>query len=163
MKNSNNRTTKEERREPVVKTYQKTCTDMNEAFNTLCAVHPEIEEVLYPSFQDPDTRELKKVDLEGPILQCMLQNIISYVDYKRPDIEKMQNLSISLALKPNKVFLKTDRYVGFGWYLKYDKKSRYDSEITEADLTVTLYGQRSVDEYEKTLLDNGWEEFHYNK
>lgn len=148
----------------VVKTYQKQCKTAKEAFDALCSAHAEIEEVLYPSIiVNQETNEVAKIELKESIMDSMMENVLSYVDFKRPSIETMSNMSISLTFKPNKVHVKTDKFIGFGWYTKYTKNSRTEAVIDEVDITITLYGQRSVDENEEYLLNNGWEELHYEK
>lgn len=163
MKRSNNNNFKKEKREMVVKTYQRKCSTPKEAFDALCAAHPEIEEAIYPTLENQETREKYKIPLKDSIMDSMMENVISYVDFKRPSIENMANMSISINLKPNKVQVKTDKFIGFGWYVKYTKNSRTEAVIDEMDLSITLYGQRSVDEYEEYLLNNGWEAVNYEK
>lgn len=147
-------------REPmVVKTYKMKCNTAREAFDALCSAHSEIEEALYPSvIVDQETNKIEKIELKESIMDSMMENVLSYVDFKRPCIETMSNMSISLTLKPNKVQVKTDRFIGFGWYVKYTKNSRTEATIDEVDIMIILYGQRSVDENEEYLLNNGWEE-----
>ena len=164
MKRSNNNVNRERKEKMIVKNYQKRCSTAREAFDALCSAHPEIEEVLYPTIIiDEENGKVGKVELKESILDSMMENVISYVDFKRPCIEQMTNMSISLNYKPNKVQIKTDKYIGFGWYVKYNKVSRTEATIEEVDINITLSGQRSVDENEEYLLNNGWEEVRYEK
>lgn len=163
MMKRSNENFKKEKKAMVVKTYQKTCKTAKEAFDALCEAHQEIEDVIYPTLVDEETNQEHKIELKESIMDSMMENVLSYVAFKLPSIETMSNMSISVNMKPNKVQVKTDKFIGFGWYTKYTKNSRTEAVIDEVDLSITLYGQRSVDENEEYLLNNGWEEVHYEK
>lgn len=158
-----NRNTEQNNKKPMqIKNYHRTCKTPQEAFDILCSAHQEIEEVIYPTIMDGD--EAHKIDIDREnILVDMMKNILDYVQFKCPSPETMENMSISVNLKANKVQVKTDKYIGFGWYVKYTKDSRNSATIDEMDLMITLYGDRSIYESEQYLLSNGWEESNVGK
>ncbi|MDD3122028.1 MAG: hypothetical protein PHC62_00765 [Candidatus Izemoplasmatales bacterium] len=138
----------------VNKTYTFSCTTVEDALDKLLEAHPVIEVVLYAT---PDANyKINKEYEEDTLLEAMIRNVISYTAMNVPNVEVMGNMRTILTLRPNKMFIQTNDFVGFGWFISYDKKGRDRSEITSVDLTITLSGQRSVDGYEDALLMTGW-------
>lgn len=142
---------------PLTKVYEMKVNTVEEAFNKLCSAHPEIEYVLYPSVENDDGTT-SKMEIEGPLTEFMLSNILTYTLETLPSLESMKNMKTSLLLKPNKVSLQTNRFMGFGWFIGYTKNEDRTATVDHVDLTITLYGVRSVNTYEQHLFDEGWTE-----
>ena len=136
---------KQQKRPFVTKMYKKTVTNVKDMVSELINVHEEIDYILVVENNVPED------------LGHVLENIISYVLYKAPNLKKMENMKTSFSLKPNKLFLQTNSFIGFGWYIKYNKaEDRKSAEITEIEMEIVLYGARSIDETEPWLLDHDW-------
>ena len=86
----------------------------------------------------------------------MLLNVISYVQNNAPDVENLDNMRTSMSMKSNRVFVQTNNFVSFGWMVKYTKSGRKSAVIDSIDLMIILYGDRSIDLYEKNLIEDGW-------
>ena len=88
----------------------------------------------------------------------MTSNVISYVQDFCPDLEKMENMRTVFSLKPNRMFLQTNRFVSFGWMIRYTKAdNKRKAYIDEIELMIILYGDKSIEMYEDKLLSDGWD------
>ena len=156
----NNQNEKRERQPIPTTTYTMSCKTVIGAFDALVNAHPELDKVIDPEFTTGDTVEkfhnLDYVKEEGITLYDMLLNVISYVQNNAPDIENLDNMRTSMSLKSNRVFVQTNNFVSFGWMVKYTKSGRKSAVIDSIDLMIILYGDKSVDLYERDLLDDGW-------
>ena len=158
----NNQNEKRERKPISTTTYTKSCKTVVGAFDALVNAHPELDKVIDPEFTTDDTVEAIKfhdldyVKEEGITLYDMLLNVISYVQNNAPDIENLDNMRTSMSLKSNRVFVQTNNFVSFGWMVKYTKSGRKSAVIDSIDLMIILYGDKSIDLYEKNLIEDGW-------
>lgn len=160
-KEFNNQNEKRERKPISTTTYTKSCKTVVGAFDALVNAHPELDKAIDPEFTD-DTMEAIKfhnldyVKEEGITLYDMLLNVINYVQNNAPDIENLDNMRTSMSLKSNRVFVQTNNFVSFGWMVKYTKSGRKSAVIDSIDLMIILYGDKSIDLYEKNLIEDGW-------
>lgn len=157
----NNQNEKRERKPISTTTYTMSCKTVVGAFDALVNAHPELDKAIDPEFTD-DTGEAIKfhnldyVKEEGITLYDMTLNVINYIQNNAPDIENLDNMRTSMSLKSNRVFVQTNNFVSFGWMVKYTKNGRKSAVIDSIDLMIILYGDKSVDLYERDLLDDGW-------
>lgn len=166
-KNFQNRKDVRERKPMTSVTYIKKCTDIEQAFYSLINAHPEIENVLNPEIKDHDDEgqvidvrfsESNYVKHNEINLWEMTSNVISYVQDFCPDLEKMENMRTVFSLKPNRMFLQTNRFVSFGWMIRYTKAdNKRKAYIDNIELMIILYGDKSIEMYEDKLLSDGWD------
>lgn len=157
----NNQNEKRERKPISTTTYTKSCKTVVGAFDALVNAHPELDKVIDPEFTDDTVEAIKFHNLdyvkeEGITLYDMLLNVINYVQNNAPDIENLDNMRTSMSLKSNRVFVQTNNFVSFGWMVKYTKSGRKSAVIDSIDLMIILYGDKSIDLYEKNLIEDGW-------
>lgn len=157
----NNQNEKRERKPISTTTYTKSCKTVVGAFDALVNAHPELDKAIDPEFTDGTVETIKFHNLdyvreEGITLYDMLLNVISYVQNNAPDVENLDNMRTSMSMKSNRVFVQTNNFVSFGWVVKYTKSGRKSAVIDSIDLMIILYGDRSIDLYEKNLIEDGW-------
>lgn len=144
---------------PVRKTYRKTCITATELFDMFTNLEDElITEIINPRIETTDD-VIAEMYTEENILATMEENIVDYVlRTSIPNIATKENVHTSLIVKPNKVALQTNNFVGFGWNIITEKPEDRNMPfiITGIEAFVTLSGTRTINEKETALLENGW-------
>ena len=147
---------------PVRKMYRKTCTTPLELFDMLTNLEDDlITDIINPVVETNDPEMEATTYNEQNILATMEKNIAIYVlEESIPNIVTKENIHTSLLIKPNKVALQTNKFIGFGWTINTEKPEDRDMPliIKSIDAFVTLSGAKTVKEKESALLENGWVE-----
>lgn len=167
----NNRNTQQKKeRKPMVKqTYMNHVHDEDELFNLLKETHPVINDIVNPEFEtEPDENgdvEFIRFDqmectLENGIsLQDIQENILYYVADNSPDIRNMDNMSVSVTLKSNKLNVHTNRHVNFSWFIEYEKLPDRKVKYVDIRVYIELVGEKAINDYENNLLDLGYDKY----
>ena len=145
QKNTNKKST--QKREPrVIETLVKTVDTVEELIEIVKSLPGAANEILADHLET--ITDLK--DLELTITDIFARNV--------PDIQTKENTFWSLSVSMDKAFLKTGRYIGFGWAINKtfnQKEKKFD--ITSIDIKFVTYDKmRTIDEI-NALYDMGFD------
>lgn len=121
------------------KRYVKTFTNFDEGAEAICQ-NKDIEYFL------------KGVPVD---IDSALSVIVDLAFEFRPIIAEKKDLLWEFQISANKVYVKTNKYVSFGWNVKSVRTE--NGYNTEYIFNVVLYGDNNS-EFESYLLDTGWTE-----
>ena len=127
-KTVNNNNFNKSTEKPRVEVFYKKFDSFEEAWKELNKI-PSTPAELLPPYREEDAN----ITIAQKILMCIFKDNI-------PDVSKSSNMFWSISIASNRSFIKTNKYVGFGWDIEYtvDKKQ---STIKSVTLKFVSYNQ----------------------
>lgn len=125
-------------------TFKKSFKSFSEAINDMKNSNEVVAKYLNTEEENPTVENVYKQI-------CLLAN-----DYM-PNLTKRENMHWEFRISGNRIFVKTDEFVSFGWIVKSTKVDTDDKSIYENiyNCTITIIGN-NPDAIE-VLESNGWE------